>query len=302
MRDHISVCICTYKRPKLLTNLLTELQRQTVNNLFTYSIVVVDNDHAQSAKSIVESFKENSLIDINYYNEPERNIALARNKAVKNARGNFVAFIDDDEFPVNDWLFNLYKTFYRYKSDGVLGPVRPDFAEKPPEWILRGRFCERPFYETGTILRRKGTRTGNVLLSSDIFMDNQNMFDPEFGTGSEDTIFFSRLIEKGYIFVYCNEAPVYEIIPSERMEKTYFVRRALLGGAISSKYFRNESFIMFCSIVIKSLSAFFIYTLSLPFLYPVKYHLFMKILIKDCHHIGRLLAFMGINIMRERNF
>lgn len=102
--DHITVCICTYKKRGLLAYLLNELQNQITDKLFTCSIVVVDNDYTQSAKSITSSFKEKSLI--NYCNEPEQNVSLARNRAVENAEGNFVAFIDD-EFPVNHWLMNL---------------------------------------------------------------------------------------------------------------------------------------------------------------------------------------------------
>lgn len=57
-RDHISVCICTYKRPKLLARLLSELQNKIAEQLFTYSIVVVDNDCNQSAKATVSSIQK----------------------------------------------------------------------------------------------------------------------------------------------------------------------------------------------------------------------------------------------------
>ena len=52
--DHICVCICTYRRPKLLTRLLSQLQNQTTDHIFTYSVVVVDNDYSESAKKIVK--------------------------------------------------------------------------------------------------------------------------------------------------------------------------------------------------------------------------------------------------------
>lgn len=136
--DHISVCICTYKRPRMLANLLMELENQKTERLFTYSIVVVDNDRAQTAKSIVHDISENSPIGIEYYNEPEKNISLARNRAVQNARGDFIAFIDDDEFPVDTWLLNLYRTKGEYGADGVLGPVKPYFEEEPPPVVEEG--------------------------------------------------------------------------------------------------------------------------------------------------------------------
>ena len=50
---HISVCVCTYKRPHLLKRLLKELLRQDTGGLFSYSIVVADNDEARSAEATV---------------------------------------------------------------------------------------------------------------------------------------------------------------------------------------------------------------------------------------------------------
>src|SRR5580700_7943958 len=97
---HIAICICTYKRPVLLKRLLDDLGGQDTGGLFTYSIVVVDNDHLRSAEPVVSVFAAASAIPIRYCEEPRQNIALARNKAVENATGDFVAFIDDDEFPM----------------------------------------------------------------------------------------------------------------------------------------------------------------------------------------------------------
>ena len=52
--DHISVCICTYKRPTLLVELIGKIKDQITDNKFSISIVVVDNDGKQSAKLRVE--------------------------------------------------------------------------------------------------------------------------------------------------------------------------------------------------------------------------------------------------------
>ena len=80
--QHISVCLCTYRRPRLLQRLLEELGSQDTNGLFMYSIVVADNDHLQSAKAVVCDFAAGSGIPITYCVEPRQNIALARNKAI----------------------------------------------------------------------------------------------------------------------------------------------------------------------------------------------------------------------------
>src|SRR5258708_4600442 len=125
--NHISVCVCTYKRPHLLKRLLETLSDQDTDTLFTYSVVVADNDQLQSAKAVVSDFAASSSVSIKYCVEPQQSIALARNKAVENARGDYIAFIDDDEFPAKNWLLILFKTCEEYRVDGRPGPVKRHF-------------------------------------------------------------------------------------------------------------------------------------------------------------------------------
>src|SRR5437879_2825163 len=229
---HISVCVCTYRRRYLLRRLLEGLGYQDTNGLFTYSIVVTDNDSLQSARDVVLDFAAASPIPIRYCVEPRQNIALARNKAVENADGDFIAFIDDDEFPTKCWLLTLFIACNEYGVDGVLGPVKPHFDDAPPKWVVNGRFYERPTYDTGFVIDWRKGRTGNVLLKRRLFADEAKPFRSEFRTG-EDQDFFRRMIEKGHAFIWCNEAVVYEVVAPIRWKRSFMLRRALLRGANS---------------------------------------------------------------------
>lgn len=289
---HITVCICTFQRPRLLERLLNELDRQRTDGLFTYSVVVVDNDHRASGRGAVESFRGRSRLQVRYEVEPEQSIALARNRAVENARGEFIAFIDDDEFPGPSWLVGLFQALHGMKADGVLGPVLPHFETEPPAWVVKGKFYDRPSHPTGTVLAWSETRTGNVLLRRDLFAHEKNRFLPEFGSGGEDRDFFRRMISQGRRFQWCAEAPVFESVPPERLSRSFLLRRALLRG--KTPYNHNlESYL-------RSLAAIPVYTLSLPVLFFVRHHLFMKYLVKYADHVGRLLALLGINVIKEK--
>ena len=129
-QPHVAVCVCTYRRPQLLKKLLEDLKLQQTCGLFTFSAVVADNDQQQSAQELVCEIAAACTMPVRYCWEPEQNIALARNKAVENATGDYIAFIDDDEFPAGQWL--LYQAMNRHKSDGILGPVLPVFEIQPP--------------------------------------------------------------------------------------------------------------------------------------------------------------------------
>lgn len=298
-KDHLSVCICTFKRINLLERVLSKIENQAFEHPFDCSVVVVDNDCVGSAKETVLAFKERTQLSVDYHIEPEQNISLARNRAIRYSKGNIIIFIDDDEFPGEGWLHHLYKTYKEFNADCVLGPVKPCFDIEPPKWVRKGKLHERDSFETGTIIKNpRYTRTGNVLISRKILNDNQVVFDPRLGrTGGEDTEFFRRKINDRCILVWCDEACVYESIPPERLKRSYFLKRALLRGVVNG---RNSSF--FILDTMKSFAAFILYTLSLPFLFFAGHHLFMKYLIKDFDHIGKVFSICGIELIKERNF
>jgi len=299
---HICVCICTYRRPELLTRLLARLpELQRGAGLFTVSCVVIDNDENGSAAAVVSSFQNSGKLEISYQREPERNFASVRNRAVRAAGGNYIAFIDDDEIPEREWLLQLLETCRRHDCAGALGPVRPYFDERPPRWLEKSKLCDRPVHLTGMILDWQQTRTGNVLLRRDIFEPGGIWFDPVYRTGGEDVDFFKRAIASGRKFVWCEEAPAYELVPLERMRLAYHLRRALLQGAISLKYGLGQNRLADrVQVGLKSFLALVIYTLALPFLLLGGFRPFIHCLVKWCHHLGRFSALCGRPVLRER--
>ena len=97
--SHISICICTFKRAAQLGRLLQRLDDLITEDRFEYSAVVVDNDADGSAEATMLDWAQRSRVVVSYYLEPEQNISLARNRAVGEAKGDYLAFIDDDELP-----------------------------------------------------------------------------------------------------------------------------------------------------------------------------------------------------------
>ena len=294
-QHHVSVCICTFKRPALLERLLENLQKQRTDGLFTYSAVVADNDPAQSAQQLVAELASTSAVPLKYCSESQPNIALARNKAVQYAEGDFIAFIDDDEFPTEDWLWNLFKTCMALGVDGILGPVKPSFESEPPKWVKRGKFFDRPTFETGYKVNWDEARTGNVLFKREILNSVDIPFRSEFATAGEDVDFFRRMIEKGHTFIWCNEAVAYEVVPASRCTRSYLLKRALLRGSNFNKHptdrFKNAA---------KSVIAVPCYTVALPFLALFGQHLFLRYLIKLLDHGSRLLAYVRLPLVTQR--
>lgn len=290
---HITVCICTYQRPDLLRSLLADVSKQETDDRFTYSILVIDNDRRRSAETPVGEFRDGHAIRIDYDVEPEQNIALARNRGIERAVGDYICFIDDDESPTQRWLLTLFDTCEKNDVDGVLGPVHPVYAVPPPEWVISGKFYDRRSYPTGFVIDWRKGRTGNTLLKREVVASVTPAFRPEFRTG-EDQDFFRRVIGKGYVFIWCDEAVAYEVVPPIRWKRSFLLRRALLRGHTSLAHPTFGALD-----ILKSLIATPAYVLALPLAWALGQGQFMRILVSLCDHLGRLLGLIGINPIKE---
>jgi glycosyltransferase involved in cell wall biosynthesis len=278
----------------LLRRTLEAVLVQETESLFTYGVVVVDNDKAESARDLVEGFSTRSGVQMMYCNEPRQGIARARNKAVENAGGDFVAFIDDDEFPIGAWLLTLFKTINKYSvAAGVLAPVNPHFDDQAPAWVVKGGFYDRPTHPTGMTLQWRNCRTGNVLLKRELFAGTEEAFNPECLSG-EDQDFFRRKIAEGQTFIWCHEAPVYEVVPAVRWKRSFLVRRALFRGIFAQ---RNHGWQPLR--VLQALVSVPVYAVALPVALVFGQARFMSCAFKLCYHAGRLFGLMGVNPIQQ---
>jgi succinoglycan biosynthesis protein ExoM len=300
--DHISVCICTYRRQRMLERLLRNLAIQDMEYGLSFSAVVVDNDPDGSAEVVVSRMRAELGLDIAFDIEQERTIPAARNHAVRLAKGSHIGIVDDDEFPSRHWLLSLYRAIRAFEVDGALGPVYPFFEQPPPAWLLRSGMVNLPHWPTGTLLQWTQTRTGNALLKREVFDRHSIRFDESFRTGGSDQAFFRRAMELGFRFVAVRNAPVYEIVPPERWSRSYFLNRALVNGFNSWKYMIGQSRAKMSMAALKSALAVVTYGAALPVCALLGSHVLMNSLQNGLYHVSRLAAVMGIELRKRRDF
>lgn len=225
----VSVCIATYKREKLLENLLLSLTKQALPHNIKIEIIVTDNNPIGSAKEIFNKFSNTDTISFKYFIQPQKNISLTRNISVENATGDFICFIDDDETADENWISNLLDCIHEFNADGVFGYVEPVFDNKIPEHFKQREFYFSPLGNTGT--NAKFYYTTNCIVKARLIKSEHIPFDHGYGlTGGEDVHLFERLANKGAKFVYSKEALTYEFIPQNRGDYKYLFNRALRGG------------------------------------------------------------------------
>jgi hypothetical protein len=137
-KDHISVCICTYKRQKLLSNLLDLLEKQVTDGLFDYLIVIVTTIETNPQKAWSTLLGNIESISGHRARTEYRN---GQKQGRRQGRGKFLAFMDDDEFPDNRWLSPV-PGLQEMERRRVLAPVFP--ASRRPGVVLGGFSRGRP--------------------------------------------------------------------------------------------------------------------------------------------------------------
>ena len=228
----VSICIATYRRRHELDRLFDSLSRLKVPEGVRAEVIVVDNDPA-SDPSDVPSADAVPPFALRWLREPRRNIAFARNLAVGNARGEWIAFTDDDQVVDESWLAAHWERASEGQCDGYFGPVVPRLETWLTPW-LDVSFFENPRFVTGTRITSLGAHTGNAFVRRALFRDAA--FDPAFGqSGGEDTALFRRLAARGSRFEWNDQAVAHEHVPVSRHRPGWLVQRAFRGGCVHAR-------------------------------------------------------------------
>ena len=126
MTPAVSIIIPTFRRPERAVEAARSALAQTCSADF--EIVLVDNDPAGSAMAPLRALTDPRVTVVH---EPRAGVANARNAGLRVARGEMIAFLDDDEIAPPGWLAELLRVQRRSGADVVFGPVRTKLAEPP---------------------------------------------------------------------------------------------------------------------------------------------------------------------------
>lgn len=228
-KTRVAICICTFRRPELLRELLQGIRRLIFQKVQEpqLQIVVVDNDELASGEQV--SSAASVSWPLTYIVEPRRGITYARNRAIVEARPvDFIAFIDDDEIPSPRWLDELLAAQTEFSADVVSGPVHPTYAETVAGWVKDGRFFDARSAATGT--QRRTCACNNVLIAAHVFKRVPEFDDAFALSGAEDTDFFLRVWQAGYKIIWSQEAVVSEAVSSRRGTISWLLRREYQTG------------------------------------------------------------------------
>ena len=238
----VIVAIPTFRRPKGLARLLDALAKlETSANV---RVLVADNDAEQHLGfDLCQQMRKNYRWPLVSIIAPERGIAQVRNSLVAHAlddpRIQFVAMLDDDEWPSPRWLDELLRTQRATKADAVEGAIASVFEG---ETLTRFDGVASHRGASGPVGKLEGA--GNILLSRSCLENmTRPWFDPAFAlTGGEDKDFFVRLVRAGARFGWSAEALACTEIPATRMGLKWALSRAYgVGNSDMRIFLKHEN-------------------------------------------------------------
>lgn len=236
-----SVVIGTLNRRDMLIGVIQSVLEQTFASSET-EIIVVDNGSTDGSIELVQEFQESHPL-IRLVHESKLGVSAARNRGLKEARGEFVAFIDDDALADPGWLQALIMTFRSEpKAVAVGGPIKVDFAVPPPTWIPDAALGFYGNFQRGSERREIDELFGsNMSFRADVLRALDG-FSPQLGRrgsklllGEESQVFGRVKRSDMGLILYEPAAKVVHRVNESRIRLRWMLRRAWGSGRTAQK-------------------------------------------------------------------
>jgi len=222
----ISVIMPTYNRADMLRGALESLMRQEAGGAFSYEIIVVDNASTDGTKAVVHQVAAESPVPVRYYHQDVPGDAPTRNCGVTHARGEWLAFVDDDELAAPDWLRQLFRAAQETGAPIIGGAVHLDLPQEVlnrlSRFVRTTSLREIDYYPN--IHPYTGKRlpgTGNALVARKV-IESVGAFDASKVCGESDSDFFLRVKTAGMALYYTPHAIVRHRVAPNRLTTEYF--------------------------------------------------------------------------------
>lgn len=241
----VSIVICTYNRQEYLPKCLAHLKAQKCN-VEEYEIVLINNNSTDNTDVICNDFiKTNSNLNVSYFIEKNPGLSFARNRGIKEAKGDIICFIDDDGFAIPEYVniiseFAKDKIYDSYMAFG--GKVIPCYNEgMAPKWItpyISGLVSEVDLGSKVKTFAKKYPAGCNMVFRK-VFFEKHGGFNTDLHTRGDDKFIFLKLKEKGYKILYIPKLEVSHFIDDYRLDKAFIIRLSKVIG--QSEYIRLQN-------------------------------------------------------------
>lgn len=237
----VSVVIPVYNGEKTLRLCLDSVLNQTCKD---YEIIVVDNNSTDKTKKIIEEFqKEDRRVRCVF--ESRVGLSQAKNTGWKNAKGDFVAYIDDDAIASRGWVENICNAFENHGSKiFVGGKIELILEAAKPKWLhrkLETFLGALDYSEEPAFMDEKHIVFGGNMAFPKEALEATGGFDTMLGRkggsliSGEECLLQKILRKKGYRCLYYPAMSIKHIVAAERLNKAWFMERMHFEGMSNAR-------------------------------------------------------------------
>ncbi len=244
----VTVAICTWNRARMLDRVLTHFRTVRIPANVTWELLVVDNNSSDTTNAVARSHAD--YLPMRVVLEATPGISHARNRAVAEATGEYIFWIDDDAFAQPDWIEQGIAALEEFQADIVFGTIKPQWeAGGPPSWYDPKFDPLFALLDTGGTARRMldpRTMGFNVNMAVRTHtMRTLGGYRTAIGSGrmagGEDTDLFQRTFAANGIVVYQPTMIVEHFIPRSRCTKSFYRRYMWVGSVNHLLLLRDEA-------------------------------------------------------------
>lgn len=246
----ISAVICTYNREKYLSGLLKSILNQTVGT-DQFEIVLINNNSTDNTENVAMEFKANHpSITFRYFVETNQGLSFARNRGVKEAKGEYITFLDDDAFLSENYFEKIIAFFEKHPSSVAVGSkILLHYEDNIPNWENKYLNSLMGFYNPGdeefVYNSDDYPRGSNMSFRATIF-EKVGYFNTNLGRvgrnllGGEEKDLFQRIYKHKSTVHYIPDAIVYHCVPNERTTSEFIKKQAIGTGSSEWQRVKDE--------------------------------------------------------------
>lgn len=227
----LTVGICTWNRSKLLHQTLSSLEDLMIPDKVRWEVLVVNNNCTDDTDEVIALHE--GRIPLRRVFEPTPGKSHALNLAVREARGDYILWTDDDVLVEPGWLQGYAEAFERWPDASIFGgPIRPWFPNTPPAWLKKvlpsvaTAYAVRDFGEEELLLSKKAVPFG-ANMAVRMREQREYLYDTRLGPrpGSalrgEESHMVRKMLENGAEGRWVPGAVVRHYIPENRQTMKY---------------------------------------------------------------------------------
>lgn len=235
-----SIIISTYNRDDYLDSVLRSVAALEYDKS-EFELVLVNNNSTDYTPDICRAFAENyPQINFTYAIEQRQGLSFARNRGIKEAKGDILVFIDDDAFVFPDYLTELEKFFSSHES--VIaggGRIYPKWESRKPRWMSKYLMPLVSVIDLGnevTYFKNRQFPIGANMAFRRKAYEKYGDFNVNLGRkgkgmqGGEEKDLFYRLQAGGEQIAYIPNAKVYHLVPDKRLTFDFIKNQAIQIG------------------------------------------------------------------------